>query len=86
MKPLEQLRISASKELYTIRSMSVHGARVGESEETLAIVLAEHHVPRSEERARRCLKTIFDINLDDIFEKAKNIDDVFAPMVLGDSR
>jgi hypothetical protein len=85
MKPLEQLRISASKELYTIRSMSVHGARVGESEETLAIVLAEHHVPRSEERAP--------LHQDDLryksrryFREAKNIDDVFAPMVLGDSR
>jgi hypothetical protein len=45
-------------------------------------VLAQHHVPRLEALARRCLRNIFDLGLDEVFERAKNIDHIFAPILL----
>jgi hypothetical protein len=77
--------LEIAKCLYTVRSKSVHGTRLHNSEEAAAIMLSESLTPEAEELARTCLRRILEVRLDRFIETARDDrrDALFTVMSLG---
>jgi len=74
-----------AKEVYSVRSKVVHGAKIHKNSETAAIYLVEGVLPKAERLARRCLARVLQMQIENLFENSEKLNMLFDKLIFSNS-